>query len=233
MHTFTFNSHCCSEYGVLVSGSGTFNAPEKDEEIIEVPGRNGTLILSNHRYKNVTITYPAFIRDSFSANSAALRAWLLAADGYCRLTDDYHPGEFRMARFKGPLNFETRFLNSGGECDLSFDCKPQRFLTSGEIETTLTEAGTITNPTLFSALPLITVYGAGAGQLSIAGQVISISAVGSNMTLDCETENAYKGTQNKNNSVSGVFPKLLPGSNAVSWSGGITSVKIKPRWWTI
>ena len=29
------------------------------------------------------------------------------------------------------------------------------------------------------------------------------------------------------------FPKLVPGSNTISFSGGITSVEIIPRWWTI
>ena len=33
--------------------------------------------------------------------------------------------------------------------------------------------------------------------------------------------------------LSGPFPELAPGSNAVSFSGGITAVSIVPRWFMI
>jgi phage-related protein len=29
------------------------------------------------------------------------------------------------------------------------------------------------------------------------------------------------------------FPKLVPGENNISFSGGITSVEVIPKWWTL
>ena len=52
--------------------------------------------------------------------------------------------------------------------------------------------------------------------------------------LDCDTQNAYKGTENKNNTISAAtFPKLEHGENQIGWSGGITGIEITPRWWTL
>ena len=35
-----------SDFGVYVSGDGTFNAPERDYAVTEVPGRSGTSIMT-------------------------------------------------------------------------------------------------------------------------------------------------------------------------------------------
>ena len=41
---------------------------------------------------------------------------------------------------------------------------------------------------------------------------------------------AYKGTTLMNDHMSGDFPVLKPGLNAVSWSGDVTRIVIKPNW---
>jgi hypothetical protein len=46
--------------------------------------------------------------------------------------------------------------------------------------------------------------------------------------LDCDLMNAYNGTTNLNNYVSGTFPELVPGANAITGN-----FEIQPRWWTI
>ena len=58
--------------------------------------------------------------------------WLLGSPmQYQRLEDDYHPDEYRMAIFTGPLDFDTRFLNRSGETTLNFNCKPHRYIKAG------------------------------------------------------------------------------------------------------
>ena len=53
---FVFGGKFSKDYGLYVSGSGTFNAPERDVELVEVPGKNGSLVLDNGRFKNITVT---------------------------------------------------------------------------------------------------------------------------------------------------------------------------------
>lgn len=233
MTRFYFNGESCRDYGIYVSGSGTFNAPELDVISYEIPGRNGELIISNERYKNLEVVYPAFIRSNFRYNAARARAWLLSPQGYCRLSDDYHPYEYRLGRFKGPIDFDMRFLNMSGECNLIFDCKPQRYLTSGEQAKIFAAANTLANPTLFPARPLITVYGTGSGTITIGETTVTLAGISSYVDLDCELQDAYKGTTNCNDLMTGTFPVLDPGNNVVNFTGDITGLKIVPRWWTL
>ena len=233
MNRIIFNGKSSSEYGLYVSGEGTFNSPELDTISYSIPGRSGDIIVSNKRYKNVLVKYPAFIRANFKANAAKVRAWLLQPQGYCRLEDSYHPDEFRMAKFSGPLDFEMRFLNQSGTCEIAFDCKPQRFLTIGEIPVNIETGAAINNPTLFGALPQIKVSGTGAGTLTVGQYTVSFSDISEYVILDCDIQNAYKGLENKNSTMTGAFPELAPGENIVSWDGSISAVEITPRWWTV
>ncbi len=230
---FLFNGQSSDSFGIYISGGQTFNSPEKDVESIEIPGRNGNLTISRNRFKNITVSYPTFIRRKFAENSGAARAWLLGADGYCRLEDSYHPDYFRMAQFSGPLDFDMRFLNYSGEADLAFDCKPQRFLKSGEHPVSCAKGSALVNA-WFPSLPLIKVSGTGAGNLYIGSYTVEILSLDGYVMLDSDTQNAYKDTLNKNNTISAPeFPVLLPGINNISWDGGIQAVEITPRWWTV
>ena len=43
-------------------------------------------------------------------------------------------------------------------------------------------------------------------------------------------QEAYSGTTGMNSVLSGEFPILKPGMNAISWSGEVTKVEVKPNW---
>ena len=129
------------QYSVYALGRMTYGAPEKDVELVHVPGRSGDVILDNKAYHNMTIVYPdCWIIDDFPGNSAGLRDHLMKKTDYCELRDDYHPGEYRMALYKGPFEPEavSGLNNSAGRFDLSFVCQPQRWLDSGKNLQTLT-----------------------------------------------------------------------------------------------
>lgn len=126
-----------SDYGIAITGSGTFSAPERDVDFIEVPGRNGDLSIDNGRYKNIEVTYPANIPRQFAAKFGNFRADISRKRGYQRLEDTYHPDEYRQGVLVEGLNPDVTALNRGGQFDLKFNCKPQRFLKSGDMPITL------------------------------------------------------------------------------------------------
>lgn len=233
------NSTDLSEFGVVPSGEETYNAAERDVEIISVEGRNGDLVIDKGRYHNIPVKYPISIARNFPYNAAGLRDFLGSLRGYVRIEDEYHPDYFRMGYVTGSLDFTVGHLHWFGEATLHFNCKPQRFLTDGETGVSFEEPSSIINHTNEIALPLITVYGNGAGELSVGGVTVSILALEDQITLDCEIQNAYRKVgdappENKNGEISApVFPSLNPGVNAVSWIGGISRVEIIPRWWTL
>ncbi len=230
---FVYGDRCSRDYGLYISGGEAYNAPERDVEVVEVPGKNGNLVLDNGRFKNITVTYPAFIRHKFKSLSQAAREWLLCAYGYVRLEDSYNPEYYRMARFGGPLDFDTRVLNRSGECNLSFDCKPQRFLIEGDFAVDVAGSVKLFNPTLFSALPLIRVYGTD-GRLMVGDIIVQLSGIQEYIDIDCEIMNAYKGTVNCNSKIiAPAFPTLPAGETGIAFEGNISHVQIRPRWWTI
>lgn len=230
---FTLNGVDSRNFGVYISGQGTFNAPARDYNVIPVPGRNGDLVGPEKRFLNGTLTYPAFIYANFKQNIEDFRNFLLSLVGYHDLVDSYHPDEIRKVLFRGPFETEVETKNDAGRFDIEFECKPQRFLASGLTVTELTAAGSITNPTLFPSQPLFRVYG--EGTLGIGSQQITITQADVYTDIDCEMMDAFKGTANKNPYIQLTdynFPVLEPGVNNISLDG-ITKVEITPRWWIV
>ena len=232
--SFFFGGVNSRDMEIYVSGSGTFGAPERDIEKIYIPGRNGELIIDNQRFKNVTSTYPAFIRYKFRELTDLARMWLLEDSGtYKRLEDTYHPDEFRKAIFSGPMDFDVRFLNRSGECNLIFDCQPQRFLKIGELPIRSSKEIWLYNPTVFPAAPLIRVYGT-SGTLYVGDTSVRIDRINGYIDIDSETQNAYKGNVNCNNNIkTSIFPVLKKGKTGIRGEGNITEIEVIPRWWRI
>lgn len=172
----TFDGENSGDYGIYITGAGTFNAPQRDVELVTIPGRNGSFALDHGRFENIEVTYPAGLYGSdetdFADKIAEARAWLCSKSGYVRLQDEYNPNEYRLAVYKSGLEVSPALLKAG-EFDLVFECMPQRFLTSGETAETIESSGdTLTNPTLFNARPLLMVTGYGG--LTINGHPIEI-----------------------------------------------------------
>lgn len=231
---FTFDGKSSGDFGVWISGTGTFNAPTRDIDMISVPGRNGDLTFDNGRFANITVKYPAFISRRFKPRVDDFRAWLCSHYAYARLEDTYHPDEFRLALYKDGLSVETFGRNTSGQFDITFTCKPQRFLKSGEQAVSYMTSGTIYNPTFYQARPLVRCYGT-SGTVTVNGTPVKVTGCAAYADIDCELMEVYEGTASRNGMTTltnGEFPVLDPGENAISFSGW-SKVEIIPRWWQI
>ena len=223
------------DFNIQVERFPPQNGPARLIETIQVPGRNGTLTIDSGAYGNYEQVYEVYFNANIKKTPAVAREvkkWLQLPAGYQRLEDTYDPEVFRLARYTGPAQIEN-IMNLFGRMTLSFDCQPQKWLKTGETPIGLTQKDEIIND-WFPALPLVRVNGSGSGNLYIGAYTVEIKALDGYVLLDSATQNAYKGTQNKNGDIStDDFPVLQPGKNPVSWDGGITSVEITPRWWAL
>ena len=250
-HWLTFGGKPISDFGVYISGAGTFGAPERDRKSVVIPGRDGELTIDNGRYKNIKVSYPAFIAKDYSQNVAALRNYLLSFTGYARLEDTYHPDEFRMARYTGAFDGGSTKGMNAGSFKIDFDCMPQRWLKSGEQVLTgfyaRESTGSVVhiqNPGFMIAKPLIkvTLTDASTAQITINDVEIDVSNAEGPMYVDCEIQEAYsvldQSSMNEYLTLAdGVFPSLKPGDNIVglycpAYEGRI-DVEITPRWWNL
>ena len=155
-----------SDYGIYISGEGVYNAPERVVEFIEVPGRNGSIAMDQGRYENISITYPAMYlgkdQEEFREKLSDFRNAILSQKGYQRLEDSYHPDEYRMGVYASGLEVTKVFRKMrGGEFELTFNCKPQRWLTVGALPIPVDSGDVLQNPTVFDAGPLLEVEGYG------------------------------------------------------------------------
>ena len=242
-NSFTFDGENSLDNGIYISGEAAYNAPERVVEMITVPGRNGAIAMDQGRFENIEVTYPAgcFASDEegFADKIAEFRNILASRYTYKRLTDTYNPDEFRMALYKSGLEVEPTIHNRAGEFDIIFECKPQRYLVSGETEQTFSSSGSITNPTKFDSRPMLVV--SGIGILTIGSHTLEISGVaGQTIYIDCDTMEAWEvvgqGKISRNDYIRNAgeeFPVIASGSNVVTLGTGITQVKITPRWWRL
>lgn len=243
MGVVIFNGRSSADYGIQVEHPPEYQTPAKDYEIIHIPGRNGDLVIDNGSYQNVSRQYQIAIGDekeNFTDMANRISEWLNSASGYARLEDSYEPEYYRMAMFQDEVSIEN-ILQHAGRATIEFNCKPQRFLKSGEEVISISKKHTILrNPTGFSSLPRIKVWGMGPGYLKIGMRSVSISQIRYSIILDSELQEVYRdkdgeGDVNRNSDVtlSNGFLEFKPGDNEILYNGGVSDLEVIPRWWTL
>ena len=227
---FYFDGEDSRSYGIYMENPIEISGAEPILETVQIPGRSGALLLYDGSYENVSFQADCFIVGKHP--DAALRAiadWTVGAKGYRRLELPWEDG-YRMAYItNGPETLlKARRLRP---FSIQFACKPQVFTYDGELPVAMTKSGSLWNWGM-TALPLVKVYGNGSGTVTIGTRTVVLGGIESYVMLDCEIQDAYKGSTNKNSTISAPeFPELAPGENRVSFTGGVTKLEITPRWW--
>jgi phage-related protein len=255
--TFYIDGVDARNFGIYLQRPVEFSETAPVVEIQSIPGRNGDLVFETGSYENRTGTASCFClrKDVEKAISASGR-FLMSKHGYRRLETSDDPDHFWLARIENSPQIMQR-MRTLAPFEISFDCKPQRFLKSGE-EMLVFEAeeadgglfgikGNLNNSFGFPALPLVTIYADDSGtegkifdfrirnkETSTEKRIIGTINDGV-INLDCDTHNAYNHNGNQNrNIITYEFPSLFPGENEFEVFGlGIKKVKFTPRWWEL
>ncbi len=201
-----------------------------------IPGSNREIVEMEDAWEPYDQPFSLFVGDG-SENSIqsvlADVARVLYKEGWQVLQDDYEPDCYRLAYYEGPFDVENRKTRVG-VFNVTFRCRAERFLISGNIEVDVPSGNKIFNPTAFKAKPLIHIEGSGNGTVTVNGTTMTFTNIADYLNVDCEKEDVYRlPAENRNNNMSGNFPVLDSGDNLVTFTGGITAVKITPRWWTL
>ena len=256
-HYFIYNGKNSADYGVFISGNALYDTPTREIEVISVPGRNGDIIFDNRRFTNVEVTYPCYIPRGFNEKFNDFKAAILSDTKYHRLEDTYSPEHFREGFITGPIQVTTGPFNKSGQFDITFNCKPQRFLKLGERALTITTSGSsLHNRTDFPSKPLIQVIGESGGDGMIEFVKRNPQSAEDYYTVNFENNptgifylDSESGIAYYENTSGGVitkipindrvqaqstgFPQIAPGYNTITFYGDVTRLQIQPRWWTI
>lgn len=249
-----FNGASSEKYGILVENPPGYSYPQKDVETLHIPGRNGDMYIDNDSYNNVDREYNIAFGDevtSYVQQANKVSRWLHSAKGYARLEDSYEPNYFRLAAYneEGSL---SNILQHAGRATIKFNCKPQRYLKTGDdLRKFDLRAGiALLNPTDYVSYPEIIIGRDGSmmdnWELRIRNDhfgyicrltMLEIKSI-RGLTIDSDIQDVYQGTNNYNDRViivEGGFPKLYPGTNIITSSITVsnTYAEVRPRWWTL
>lgn len=250
MNTIIFGNRSLGEFNAYFDGSTTFGSPEKDYEIISIPGRNGDLSIFN-RFSDIDVSIPCYIPKHFIENYRDLLQYLNGIEGYQRFEISNDPNHFRKALFLGAVEPNPGQFNKTGRFNLRFRLNPQRWLKWGEEWIDATSPGsytwTIDNPTNMPAKPMLIFRGNGTisfyGSEQAPFAAITVTNNADNyVEIDCETFDCYSEqlgiitNRNADVSFSG-DPELVPGDNAVVYSSNYSSlepvIEVMPRFFVI
>lgn len=235
------------DVGVVVEHYPGITIPQKKQEIQQVPGRNGDIIIPSGAYENYTQSYQVFLDSKYYGGLERvipkLVDWLLGHEGYQRLEDSYFPDVYRMAYYTGGAEFVS-FFNEYGEGTLSFNCAPEKYYKFGDEPVSMENGKVLVNPSSFAAFPKIlfdmTSIG-GSGTLSVNGKTVTLTAGDTGgeavtIVIDTKLHKIYEqaGGTSLSGRFSGDYEDLkLEKRSTVTWTGNLQNVRIIPRWWTI
>lgn len=251
MYDFTYGGVAASSLGVYAVKRPNVPVPERNVELIEVQGMDGSLTVDYGTYKDVTFPVPCNFMsaspDAFESDARKIRPWLLSTPLLSRLefTDD--AGWCRIVK-KVSVGEITRQNKLIGTFDVTFTCDPYMYSVSSFEETDMevllsgwSAAGTNSGAASF---PLVHFIGEGSGSLAIVkigGDVARAEfALGQDVYIDTARQLAYN---NNGDAVELSFSGgdwddfiIRPGAYAITAGNtgdGVTAVKWAPRWRTI
>jgi phage-related protein len=228
--------------GAYIWGAGEYSAPSRSVDFIEVPGRNGDLVIDNGNYNNIKARFSVVITRDVEKNTDRLKYLLYSQKGYQKLYDSDMKGFYRMACFSDGFDISS---TDAGVVHIEFGCKPLKYDIMGE--ETVVLSGSLSyelhNPYFESARPLVTIYADTSSgtydgaDIWINDKKVHIKEVDDHITIDTELQDAYEdnklGIINQNKNVSTADFCLKPEKNEITCSPNISKVEIKPRWVTI
>lgn len=235
--TFYLDGVDARSVGIRLQAPIEFSEAVPVVETQSIPGRNGDLIWETGSYENRSGSASCFClqKDVERAVSAAGR-FLMGKKGYRRLETSDDPDHYWLARVESSPQIAMR-MRTLAPFDVDFDCKPQRFLKSGEQPIIFDSSATakkIYNSYGFTAKPLIKVCGSGSGYIFLGRYVFQILSIDGELYIDSDLQNAYNNEGNQNMSIKcSEFPLLDAGESQIGLVGDIERIEIIPRWWEL
>ena len=162
--SFTFNGKSSEDFGLVIQTPPVYTFPDRDITITHIPGRNGDIAVDKKCFKNTTREYSIALwympKTGYYDNFEKVLNWLNSAKGsYAKLEDTYDTEVYRKATFHMSGSF-TDYWSKAGAINIQFDCKPQRYLKSGDKETVFNgPKAQMNNEYDYISLPTISIEG--------------------------------------------------------------------------
>ncbi|HQO56369.1 MAG TPA: hypothetical protein PK321_08575 [Clostridia bacterium] len=227
MSEITFKGTTASSKSVTVLKYPEIVKPTLRVETVKVPGRDGELTLSGMpSYEAMVLECECMVPSVDKISAAA--AWLTGR-GDLVLGND--PDYAYDAQVIDEIRFEKILRgHAHRRFTVPFLCQPLKKKATTESDIELTAPGTVVNIGHVPSRPLIKIEGSGNVVLAVGAYSLSITDINTSILIDSDLGMATNGTVNESYKVSGEWPLLVVGNNAVGWTGTVSKVTITPRW---
>ena len=225
---FEWNGERCTTYGIHITEQPSVIRASERATFTNVLGRSGSLttLEANDVYDDFILPVECAVSDL--SRISEISGWLKGA-GMLELAS--RPGGYYIARIANQIEFVKVLRNHLNRTfTANFRCQPFWYVHNVSPITLTASGGAITNPGSVFSEPVIIVYGSGDITLMVGLTIVELEGVSGSITLDTPLMEAYSGAMSMNANMSGDFPTLVPGMNAVSWSGSVTRIEVRPNW---
>lgn len=218
---FIFKGKSSSNLDIVIQCEDmpSISSPEEDVELIQIPGRDGYLTVSNRRKKSVTKELRCTLINE--DNKKEVYDWL-NGEGDLTLSNDDEV--FYKARIVNVPEFVYHW-SEGWQFSVIFECQPYGYLHTGNSPIPITSQNTKLFNNNAVAKPYIEIVGTGIIGLIING--VRIEFTGS-IIIDSELLASWYNIYEK--SFKGDFPLFEKGENTISWTGNVSKIEVTPRW---
>jgi predicted phage tail component-like protein len=222
-------------FGMRMLGSFDFEQPEYQYNSVEIPGRNGSLLINNGRYKTVKREYEFRVTlnktrwPTIEQQLTDISGWLNATQGFQKLTFDGEPDFLYKAAVTESQKFtRTTPLMASGSVVL--ELHPIKYLTSGQTEVPITNGASVMNDGNVASLPKITIKGSGSGTFKFGGVSFQVKDVDGGLVIDSDLQTVLNltGSPAYAQVITPKLPVLQVGKNVVDIPAGFT-ISIVPN----
>lgn len=213
------------------------NSSEVDYQIVEVPGRDGDLIIPNDRFKSFVQEIPVIYTGQYSKRieniEKAKKAMLVDAK-FHDFTFNSEPNHIYKAAFLSAFKVGKTYAESTQM--LQFEMMPYKYLINGQNKLTAKPGDNIGlfNTGNIVAKPLIKLTGSGDFKISIAGQTLNLKGVDGGIIMDSKAQTATNlaGTRTQFDKMYNDFLTVDPGNHTLTFSesDNDATLEITPRW---
>ena len=222
----TFKGITSDSLSVVINKLPTFKKPQRKSEVIAIEGKDGAEVVE---YGFAPYVLPVRITLMDKDRLDEVMAWL---DGSGVLITSDDPLRYRQARVLGEVDYTRLVELKQAQVDFYIE-HPFRYNINDIPQTITGFPSTITNNGNVYSKPLLTLVGSGTVSLTINGTTFSYAfPSGESVVIDCESMDASYNGSLRNQYMSGGFPNLKVGSNAIAKTGTLTSIKFEKysRW---
>jgi len=231
---FTYKGIKSNDMHLRVLNDISFTSPTRDVNVVQVPGRDGDLIMDNGRYNSVIRSVPCRLEAPDDVNiehlANRINNWLIDDGRFHEFSWSNDPDFKYLARVEGDVS-SSRMLSRLGRTVIDFRLHPVKYLRSSLEAREVASGIVLSNQFEIDAKPMIRIVGGGDITLHIGGRPLVLHGISEGCVIDSETQTItdLQGRVTLFERMRSPFPILRPGFNQVLFFRDDIQVFITPR----